>query len=40
MPIDVTFDDPQVYFEMMIQNQKLTFDRALDQESILGTFTQ
>ncbi len=36
----IQFDDPQVYFEMMIQNQKLTFDGVLDQETISGTFTQ
>ncbi|EMF47928.1 hypothetical protein B481_0471 [Planococcus halocryophilus Or1] len=37
---NVRFDDPFLYFEMNIQNQKLIFDGSLQEEMIDGTFTQ
>lgn len=34
------FTDPDIHFEMNIQNQLLVFDGVLEQDTIAGTFTQ
>lgn len=34
------FTDPDIHFEMNIQNQVLVFDGVLEQDTIAGTFTQ
>ncbi len=36
----VTLNDSEVFFEMNIQGQRITFDGKIDQENITGTFTQ
>lgn len=36
----IDFADPDLHFEMTIQNQKLVFEGALDGDTIAGTFAQ
>lgn len=36
----INFDEPNIHFEMNIQNQQLVFDGEINQSAIAGTFTQ
>lgn len=36
----IDFADPELHFEMKIQNQQLIFEGALEKDTIAGTFTQ